>query len=161
KNEFNEHHLRLLQILSTGIAVALDNARLFDDAQELLRQTKARNAELAYVNGLQEALASGLKAEEIYDVIGGKIDEGFDTHVLDIGIYDEQEQLLHFPYTIERGFRFPDNPMPLVGYRKHVMETAQSLLLSGDMEAARKKYGNPTARQGEAPKCCLFVPLVF
>ena len=161
RDAFNEHHQRLLQILSTSIAVALDNARLFDETKKLLQQTEARNSELAYVNGMQEALASGLKAEEIYAVIGEKINDVFDTHVLDMGLFDEQEKLLHFPYTIERGVRFPDNPMPLVGYRKHVMETGQPLLLSGDMQAAREKYGNPAARQGEAPKCCLFVPLIF
>ena len=161
RNVFNEHHQRLLQILSTNIAVAIENARLFDETQELLRETKARNAELAYVNGLQEALASGLKAQEIYTVIGEKIHEVFDTQVLDIGLLDEQEQLLHFPYTIERGVHYPDNPMALIGYRRHVMETSQPLLLSGDMDAARKKYGNPPVRQGEPPKCCLFVPLIF
>jgi len=161
KNEFNDHHLRLLQILSTNIGVAVENARLFDEAQRLVRETRARNAELAYVNGLQEALASGLEAQEIYNVMGEKIHEVFDTHVLDIGLLDEGDQLLHFPYTIERGVRFPDDPMPLVGYRRHVMETGQPLLLSGDMEAARQKYGNPAVRQGEPPKCCLFVPLIF
>jgi PAS domain S-box-containing protein len=161
QNAFNEHHQRLLQILSTAIAVALENARLFDEMQELLRETKARNTELAYVNGLQEALASGLEAHGIYNVIGEKIHEVFDTHVLDIGLFDENEQLLHFPYTIERGVRYPDNPMPLIGFRKHVLETSQPLLLSGDMETARDKYGNPKVRQGEPPKCCLFVPMIF
>jgi signal transduction histidine kinase/CheY-like chemotaxis protein/putative methionine-R-sulfoxide reductase with GAF domain len=161
KNAFNEHHLRLLQILSASIGVSLENARLFDETKKLLRETETRNGELAYVKGLQEALASGLKAEEIYTVIGEKIHEVFDTHVLDIGLFDEQEQVLHFPYTIERGVRFPDDPMPLAGYRKHVMDTGEPLLLAGDMETARKKYGNPAARQGEPPKCCLFVPLIF
>ncbi len=161
RDAFNEHHQRLLQILSTSIGVAFDNARLFDETKKLLRQTEVRNGELAYVNGLQEALASGLKAEEVYTVIGEKIHEVFDTHVLDIGIFNEQERILHFPYTIERGVRFPDNPMTLVGFRKHVMETGQPLLLSGDMETARQKYGNPEVRQGEPPKCCLFVPLIF
>ncbi|TMJ42506.1 MAG: response regulator [Alphaproteobacteria bacterium] len=161
RNVFNEHHQRLLQILSTNIAVAIENARLFDETQELLRETKARNAELGYVNGLQEALASGLEAQGIYTVIGEKIHEVFDTQVLDIGLLDEQEQLLHFPYTIERGVHYPDNPMPLIGYRRHVMETSQPLLLSGNMDAAREKYGNPPVRQGEPPKSCLFVPLIF
>lgn len=161
QNVFNEHHQRLLQILSAGIGAALENARLFDEMQELVRETKARNAQLAYVNGLQEALASGLNPREIFNVIGEKIHEIFDAHVLDIGLFDEREGALHFPYTIERGVRFPDDPMPLVGYRKHVMETGEPLLLAGDMEAARTKYGNPAVRQGEAPKCCLFVPLIF
>ncbi|MFN4143938.1 response regulator [Aestuariivirga sp.] len=158
---FNENHLRLLQIFGTSIGVALENARLFEESQKLLRETNERNAELAFVNGMQEALASGLNAQQIYEVIGDKIHEIFDAHVLDIGLYDEHEQLLHFPYTIERGVRFPDNPMKLIGFRRHVIDTGEPLLISSDIDSARQRYGNPKARQGEPPKSCLFVPLHF
>lgn len=158
---FNQHHSRLLQILSTSFGVALENARLFEETRALLRQTQERIGELAYINGLQQALASGLKDQEIYDVMGAKIHEVFDTQVLDIGLFDDQDQRLHFPYTIERGIRYPDKPMQLIGFRRHVMETGLPLLLSGDMEAAFRKYDNPPVQQGEVPKSCLFVPLNF
>ena len=161
RNVFTENHLRFLQIFGTNIGGALQNAQLFEKSQKLLKQTNDRNAELAYVNGIQEALASGLNAQQIYEVLGEKMHEIFDAHVLDIGLLDEGDGLLHFPYTIERGARFPDSPMPLIGYRKHVMLTGEPLLIDSDIAGARTLYGNPKARQGEAPKSCLFVPLHF
>ena len=47
-------------------------------------------------------------------------------------IYDRETGLIHFPYTIERGVRFPDEPMPLIGLRKHVIETREPLLINDD-----------------------------
>ena len=127
----------------------------------LLRDMEERNRELAFVNSLQEALAAGVDPLAIYDIMGSKMHEVFDAHVLDICLFDEAEGVFHFPYTIERGTRYPDQAMPFVGYRRHVMQTGEPLLIAKDVPAARKHYGNPEARQGEPPKSCLFVPLAY
>ncbi|TIW04759.1 MAG: GAF domain-containing protein, partial [Mesorhizobium sp.] len=159
KNVFNEDHVRLLQGLSSSMGVAISNAHLFDETQRLLKMMEARNAELAFVNGVQEVLVSNLEMQEIYDQIGDQIHEIFDAQVVDIGLFDPDDNLLHFPYTIERNVRFPDLPMPLIGFRKHVMDTGQPLLLN-DAITASEKYGNPVL-QGEAAKSGLFVPLII
>ncbi|TIV12392.1 MAG: GAF domain-containing protein, partial [Mesorhizobium sp.] len=104
-------------------------------------------------------LVSNLEMQEIYDQIGDQIHEIFDAQVVDIGLFDPDDNLLHFPYTIERNVRFPDLPMPLIGFRKHVMDTGQPLLLN-DAVTASEKYGNPVL-QGEAAKSGLFVPLII
>ena len=154
-------HAHLAQSFAAFAATAIENARLFDETQRLLQITKARNAELAFVNGIQEVLASGLEMQAIYDMIGDKITEIFDTQVVDIGILDLHDNLIHFPHTIERGVRYTDQPIQLSGFRKHVIETNEPLLLSDNMVAALLKYNNPAARQGETPQSCLFVPLTF
>ena len=53
-----------------------------------------------------------LDMQAMYDLVGDKIQEIFDAQVVDIGIVDREAGLIHFPYTIERGVRFPDEPMP-------------------------------------------------
>ena len=61
---------------------------------------------------------------------------------------------------IERGVRFPDEPMPLLGFRQHVFETRQFMLINEDVRAAAVKFGNPITIAGEAPKSNLFVPMI-
>jgi GAF domain-containing protein/CheY-like chemotaxis protein len=161
KNVFNEDHVRLLQGLSSSMGVAISNAHLFDETQRLLKMMEARNAELAFVNGVQEVLVSNVQMQEIYDQIGDKIHEIFDAQVVDIGLFNPDDNLLHFPYAIERNVRFPDEPIPLVGFRKHVIETGQPLLLNEGVVAATEKYGNPRVLQGEEPKSELFVPMII
>jgi GAF domain-containing protein len=113
---------QLLETLAGSLSVALENARLVDE-------TRQRNAELALINSVQEALAGELELQAIYDAVGDRIRDVFDAQVLDIGIYDEPSGLLQFPYAIERGVRFPDEPIELIGFRKHVIETREPLMI--------------------------------
>src|SRR5439155_27233991 len=99
-----------------------------------IEETRQRNAELALINSLQEALAGELDLQAIYDVVGDKVQEVFDAQIVEIAIYDEASGLINFPYTIEKGVRFPDEPIPLIGFRKHVMETREPLNLPENWE---------------------------
>ena len=105
-NAFTESDVRLLTTLAGSLSVALENARL-------VHETRQRNAELALINSVQEALAGELELQAIYDVVGDKIQEIFDAQVVDIAIFDFAAGLMRFPYAIERGVRFPDEPRPL------------------------------------------------
>ena len=100
EHAFGESDLRLLSTLAGSLSVALENARL-------VHETRQRNAELALINSVQDALAGELELQAIYDAVGDRIRDVFDAQVVDIGIYDESSGLVHFLYTIERGVRFP------------------------------------------------------
>ena len=67
-----------------SMGVALENARLFDETQRLLKETEQRAAELAIINSVQEGLASKLEMQAIYDLVGNKIREIFEAD--DVGI---------------------------------------------------------------------------
>ena len=125
-----------------------------------MHETRQRNAELALIRGVQEAIAQELEPQAIYDLVGDRLQEVFDAQVVDIAVYDETAGLLRFPYAIERGVRFPDEPMELMGYRKHVMELGEPLLINEDSTAASGRYGNPEVLAGEPAKSFLFVPLL-
>ena len=98
EHAFSESDQRLLKTLAGSLSVALENARL-------VHETRQRNAELALINSVQDALAGELELQAIYDAVGDKIQEIFDAQVVAIAIYDEPTGLMHYPYTIERGER--------------------------------------------------------
>jgi PAS domain S-box-containing protein len=150
---FSDSDQQLLETLAASLSVALENARL-------VHETRQRNAELALINGVQEALAGELEMQAIYDAVGDRIRDVFDAEVVDIAMYDEPSGLIHFPYSIERGERSPDEPIELVGYRKHVIESRETLRIDENTVEAAEKYGNPVVLSGEVPKSELFVPLV-
>src|SRR5439155_13116379 len=118
------------------VGAALSRARAIEE-------TRQRNAELALINSVQEALAGELELQALYDVVGDRIRDIFDAQVVDIGIYDEAAGLLRLSYTIERGVRYPDEPMPLIGFRRHVIETQEPLLIDEDLPAAAERFANP------------------
>ena len=47
ENAFSESDVRLLETIANSMSVALENARLFDETQRLLKETEQRAAELA------------------------------------------------------------------------------------------------------------------
>ena len=152
-NAFSENDVRLLATLAGSLSVALENARL-------VHETRQRNAELALINSVQDALAGELEMQAIYDAVGDRIREVFDAQVVDIAIYDETSHLLHFPYIIERGERVYDDPMELIGFRKHVLDTREPLMIDETTPEVLEEYGNPKVLSGEPSLSELFVPLV-
>ena len=57
ENAFGEAEVRLLATVAASMGVALENARLFDETQRLLKETEQRNAELAVINSIQQGMA--------------------------------------------------------------------------------------------------------
>src|SRR6185437_5176435 len=155
EHAFDEADKRLLQTLGGSLSVALENARL-------VHETRQRNAELALINSVQEALAGELEMQAIYDVVGDKIQEIFDAQVVDIGMFDFAAGLTRYPYTIERGVRFPDEPTPIErsASNRRVIETKAPVLIN-DVPAFEREQGVLfSVVQGEPALSVLFGPLI-
>ena len=70
ENAFSSTDVRLLETLANSMSVALENARLFNETQRLLKETEQRAAELSVINSVQAALAAELNIQGIYDTGG-------------------------------------------------------------------------------------------
>ncbi|HEX5826742.1 MAG TPA: GAF domain-containing protein [Candidatus Limnocylindrales bacterium] len=160
RNAFTDATERLLATVASSMGVALKNARLFAETKRLLGEADERAAELAIVNEVQLGLAAELDIQAMYELVGERLRDLFDAQVLDIGILDKADGLIHFPYTVERGVRYPDEPIALHGVRRHVLETRATLVLNEAAGEAARGYGQAAAIKGEAPKSTLWVPLV-
>ena len=153
EHAFSEGDVRLLTTLAGSLSVALENARLFEE-------TRQRNAELALINDVQRGLAENLEMQAMYELVGDRLQEIFDAQVIDIGILDAEAGVIQYPFTIERGVRFPDEPTPLTaGPGAHVLETREPLLINDRFDERVVEFGGGFV-QGEAPKSGLYVPLV-
>ena len=161
KDAFSETDERLLSTLATSMGVALENARLFDETKRLLAETNERAAELALINDVQHGLAQKLDVQAMYDLVGDRIQAIFDAQIVDIGVVDEQAGLVHFLYWIERGVRFPDEPMSIVGPRRYVLETREPLLINDNLIHRVEELGQQLSdTSGEPAMSALWVPLV-
>ena len=58
EHAFGEAEVHLLGTVAASMGVALENARLFDETQRLLKETEQRNAELAVINSIQQGMAA-------------------------------------------------------------------------------------------------------
>src|SRR6185436_19237752 len=105
EHAYSESDVRLLQTLANSMSVALENARLFDETQRLFKESEQRAAELAIINSVQQALASKLDMQGIYDVVGNKIRAIFHADTTFIAYRNFEHDTLVSPYYMDRGER--------------------------------------------------------
>jgi len=158
---FSDSDIRLLTTLASSLSVALENARLFDETRRLLAETDRRAAELAIVNSVQRGLAAELEMQAMYEIVGERASDVFDTHVVDIVTFDRAENLMHFPFILERGVRFPDEPREIFGFRRQVMETNQPVVVTHDLVTRAAEAGQPARLFGEPAKSAIYAPLAL
>jgi hypothetical protein len=115
ENAFTDSDLRLLTTITNSMSVALENARLFDETNRLLKETEQRTAELAVINSVQEGLVREMNMQAIYDLVGNRICDLFDTQTVLIRTFDHRLGEEHWQYVIEKGNRLYSNPRPLTG----------------------------------------------
>ncbi len=162
ENAYGESELRLLTTIAASLGTALENARLFDETQRLLKETEERNAELAVITSVQQGLASKLEMQAIYDLIGDKIQEIFDAQVVLIVIKEKDNNLVHFPYMIEKGERLRVAPRPSQGISGHVLKTGQPVMINENMSQTESEILGVRSEiiAGEDIKSRLDVPMM-
>ena len=159
ENAFSDADVRLLQTLVNSMSVALENARLFDETQRLLKETEQRNRELAIISRIGQALAGQLDPKGIFELVGEELRQVFDAQVVAILTYDRQENLVHWRYSIEKGERQSVAPHSPGGFSGHILHTREPLLITHDVAQRAIEYGS-TVLAGELPKSYLGVPLI-
>lgn len=131
ENVFTENDLRLLTTIANSMSVAMENARLFDETQHLLKQTSQRAAELALINDIQQGLGAKLDRQEIFDLVGDKLRDIFAAEMVVIFAHDTATQTLTLPYVIHSGNQMPQEPISATGFPAHVIRTGRSVLITG------------------------------
>ena len=160
EHAFSDADVRMLETLAASMAVALESARLFDETQRLYKQSEQRAAELAIINSVQTALASKLDMGAIYELVGEKIREIFDSQVVAIGMHDPATDLVATRYLIEQGQRFEPPPFLLggKGFAAQVLRTGETIVVNEDFRARADAVGTRTVA-GRSPKSAVYVPL--
>jgi GAF domain-containing protein/DNA-binding response OmpR family regulator len=160
EDAFSESDVRLLQTLANSMSVALENARLFDETQRLLKETEQRNAELAIINSVQAALVAKLDMQGIYDAVGDKIREIFDAQAVLIFTYDLKNELRISNYNYEKGQRFYPAPTPFSGMVRRLLAERRTLLVNRNWAERAAEWDAPVVPGTEMPKSVLYVPLI-
>jgi GAF domain-containing protein/CheY-like chemotaxis protein len=158
KNAYGQSDVRLLETLANAMSVALENARLFDETQRLLKETEERNTELAILNGIQDGLASKLDIQSIFDLVGERLSEIFIGHGIALYLYDENTDLGKGMYIVEKGVRHyppPFTPGPL---GRKAMEKREPLLIS--TRAEFETIGAVVVEGTEPALSGIYTPLV-
>ncbi|HUL94820.1 MAG TPA: GAF domain-containing protein [Usitatibacter sp.] len=160
---FGESDVRLLETLAGAMSVALENARLFDETQKLLRETERRNAELAVINSIQQGLAAELDLHKIIEMVGEKLREVFKADITGIALYDRANDRIVSGYLVDHGKRHDPGQRPRSGVSGRVLETRRAIVIGTAEELDRLtiETGSTIPPSSEAAdNSFVFAPLV-
>ncbi len=161
EHAFGESELRVLSTVGASLGVALENARLFDETQRLLKETERRNAELAVINSIQQAVGAELDFQTIVDVVGDKLRDVFATGDMSIRWWDTATGLVHDLYSWEHGVRLPFRAIPLVpGTIPHRFYTEDRKVTVVGSIAEQDAMGLPVRPGTDRARSLLIVPML-
>jgi GAF domain-containing protein len=160
EHAFGDADIRLLTTLASSMGVALENARLFDETQRLLKETEERAKELSIINEVQANLSASMEMQAMYELVGDKLQEVFDAQVVTISEYDPQLQRNTWHYAVEKGERLNIEPRKPIGFSKHIIDTRRMMLVNAGLAERRKALGGAVAA-GQPAKSYLGVPLLI
>jgi len=154
--QFSESELEFLVSLAQQAAIAVENARLFEEAQE-------RAEELSVLNEMARELSAEMNINSIAETAYRYIDRLMDTTNFYIAIFDEYHSLISFPVFIEKHRRISiPSRKPEKGLTEYVIQTREPLFLANNVSEHIKSMGSESILVGgnESPLCWLGVPLL-
>ena len=162
ENAYGVSELRLLTTIAASLGTALENARLFDETQRLLKETGQRNAELAIINSVQHGLVSKLDIQAIYELVGEQLHQVFPQFDISVGAYDPDTDLIHAGYMIEHGRRIEIPPFEVgdIGFIGELIRTRKTILVNENMDEESKRVGSYTLEGTGSPRSHMMVPLI-
>ena len=128
EGRFDNSDARLLTTIAANVGAAIQNARLFAETQQRLR-------ELASISNISQALVSQLELNPMIDLIGDKLREIFPVNYIFIALHDKATNLVSFPYWWNNDGQEKEFEGKLVfgeGLTSHILRSGQPHLVNSD-----------------------------
>jgi GAF domain-containing protein len=170
--KFDETDRDMLGMLANQGAVALENARSLEGLESTIEERTAelqasnsdleqRNAELQIINSIQQGLAAELDIQAIFEEVGEKVHNLFDSHTIVLAMFDHERGLIHRRYVIEKGKHYKFDPLPISDPWKDFIQRGRTTLNNFAADYFRRRYPKLKAPAGELPKSILTTPLLM
>jgi PAS domain S-box-containing protein len=156
---FSDKQIAILENFANQAVIAIEKARLFTESNRLLEETTKRNAELAVINSLQDALAKELDIKGIYNAVGDQIKDIFDAQAVMIGSFDHKSKLVSLPYMFEKGEKFDLPPQAFSAMNRKMIRDKKTIVINENADAESKKLGMEVPA-GEASKSGVWIPII-
>ena len=138
ENIFTDSDIRLLQTLSATLGVSLENARLFNETQRLLKETEQRAVELSAINTVSNALVSESELDALINLIGEQVRQIFNADIAYLALFDRRTEMIEFPYTYGEELRSLKIGEGLTG---KIIQTNQPILFNEDVDQNADSIG--------------------
>ena len=154
-NAFTPAHAERLKTFADQAAIAIENARLYE-------QTQQRAAQLSTLNQIGRAVSSSLDRESIFEVIYEQLKCCLPVDAFDICLYSAETGQLSYPLVYDEGERYDEPSRPLEADPR-----VASVIQSGTPRLIHRESGeyvgvtpkNPIGNRSKSSASLLIAPL--
>jgi PAS domain S-box-containing protein len=147
--------IELLKTFADQAVIAIENVRLFNEKTRLLEETQQRNAELAIVNQVSQALVAEPNLEALVQMVGEQLRQTFNADIAYVALLDPVTKVIHFPYEYGEQFTLLNLGE---GLTSKIIESGKPLLINQDIEERRAALGATLI--GRSARSYLGVPIL-
>jgi signal transduction histidine kinase/DNA-binding response OmpR family regulator/putative methionine-R-sulfoxide reductase with GAF domain/tetratricopeptide (TPR) repeat protein len=137
-NAYGESDLRLLTTIAASLGTALENARLYNETQRLLEETKQNAAELALINHISQAVTSELELDILIQLVGEQVRQAFKADIAYVALMNQDHKMIDFPYAY--GEDYPSLSLG-EGLTSRIILSGEPLLLNKQVDVKRQEMG--------------------
>ena len=167
ENAFVDFPISLIETIASNIGTVIQNVRLFDETQRLLKQTEQRATELQIINNIGQTLTEGGELENMIQRVGERIQEALNINNIAISIFDQENERVIAPYMVRNGkqIKLTQENYDLRRYKALIHAWARaggkgtSWVINKDIDKMwRKGWLGPVA--DDVPKSLVALPLL-
>ncbi len=175
KNRYNDYHVQMLKNLAVYVAIALDNAALYENLENMV-QARTREvikqkelleknfSDTKLIAQISKDITSSLSIETIIATVYENVNKLMSAESFGIGIHNPDTNSLQFPGFIERSQKMPYFEFKLEDKDRYAVlcfDKGQEIVMN-DVEQEYTKYikARVTPIAGSAPSSLIYSPLI-
>lgn len=154
-NMYNERHRDLLIAMAGQVAIAIQNARLFNETQQ-------RAAELSVLNEIMRAVSAEINLDKVFEVAYEKVHTLLKVDAFLVALYDDASDIIKYPFNIDENVRYEseDSKLDTKNYVGQVITSGEPILELRSAEVLKAKQAvSPMGNASKASASLLYVPL--
>ena len=153
---FDEHDVWLATLFASQAAIAIENARLYEE-------TRRRAERLAVVNRIARAASATLHLDDLMETVYQEVAPIFQADAFFIALYDEETNELDFRIRVDEGAQEPPERRPVGSGLTGLVVTEKRPLLIRNFEEEQDRLPRQARLWGtmKAPASWLGVPMLI
>ncbi len=170
ENAFSENDVRLLTTIAANVGIAVENAHLFQSAQQEIQErihaeqeVRQHADQLAVLYETSHAVTAGLNLELVLNTLLEKCKQIAQMDVFSVGLYEENEKRINFIKFYDKGRELPHITFYLSSnssLTQNVIQKGQSIFVPDLLHPAAQEQYDAYHTTTEHARCYLGIPLM-
>jgi PAS domain S-box-containing protein len=173
ENAYGEREINIVRTLANFIAIALDNAGLYENMEERVAKrteevegqktellTNYENTKLLSEIGVE--ISSSLEFEDIFDSLYDSVVRLMDAQIFGVRLYHEETNTIEYKYEIEDGKRDESLTISMEdkdNYSVWCVENDKEIFINDNKKEFSKYVNEIRVPSGEMPNSLIFYPM--